>query len=137
MVVAGSEVGEGAHAVAHVLQLLHACHLHRCTCHTAAAAQIHVSHCSCCTRVTSSTWLSIAARSYCACSSHVKLWQQGGKLIESRIRMRMLGRYPVLLRLYVGVEVVAAVGVAAEVAEPHVETGVGQQESCQQGSREM
>ena len=45
--------------------------------------------------------------------------------------------YPVLLRLYVGVEVVAAVGVAAEVAEPHVETGVGEQESWQQGNIEM
>ena len=36
--------------------------------------------------------------------------------------------YPVLLRLYVGVEVVAAVGVAAEVAEPHVIASLGQLE---------
>ena len=36
--------------------------------------------------------------------------------------------YPVLLRLYVGVQVVAAVGVAAEVAEPHVIASLGQME---------
>ena len=36
--------------------------------------------------------------------------------------------YPVLLRLYVRVEVVAAVGVAAEVAEPHVIASLGQME---------
>ena len=36
--------------------------------------------------------------------------------------------YPVLLRLYVRVEVVAAVGVAAEVAEPHVIASLGQLE---------
>ena len=47
------------------------------------------------------------------------------------------GELPELCLLRVEAGVVAAVGVAAEVAEPHVETGVGEQESWQQGNIEM
>ena len=47
------------------------------------------------------------------------------------------GELPEVCLLRVEAGVVAAVGVAAEVAEPHVETGVGEQESWQQGNIEM